>query len=95
MIAGVIKEGETNHLSKLLYRTSRGKVVAFFENIGTGLNDEFKDLDTNYGRAMGQTQLSSYSAYVLVFTGSTYLTEKVRRIAQSFSQSNFYEMPRG
>ena len=53
-MAGVIKEGETNHLSKLLYRMSRGKVVAFFENIGTGIDDEFRDLDSNYrGGAMG------------------------------------------
>lgn len=53
VVAGVIKEGETNHLSKLLYRMSRGKVVAFFKNIGTGINDEFRDLDSNYGRGMG------------------------------------------
>ena len=35
MVAGVVKEGETNHMTRLLYRVSRGKVATFFQNIGT------------------------------------------------------------
>lgn len=35
VVAGVIKEGETNQMTKLIYRASRGKVATFFENIGT------------------------------------------------------------
>ena len=35
VVAGVIKEGETNHMAKLIFRLSRGKVATFFENIGT------------------------------------------------------------
>ena len=40
VVAGVIKEGETNQMTKLIYRVSRGKVATFFENIGTVDSDE-------------------------------------------------------
>jgi vacuolar-type H+-ATPase subunit I/STV1 len=43
---------------------------------------------------MGTSQPISYSAYVLVFSNSDYLLDKVTRISQSFSV-NSYQMPKG
>ena len=91
-MAGVIKEGETNQMTKLIYRISRGKVATFFENIGT-VSDLSEDNDNNRQKT-GQVQPTSYAAYVLVFTESDYLLTKIQRIAQSFSL-NSYTMPTG
>ena len=75
-------------MARLLYRATRGKVVTFFENIGTGF------IDNPQAGGMGTSQPISYSAYVLVFANSDYLLEKVTKISQSFSV-NSYQMPKG
>ena len=92
VVAGVIKEGETNQMTKLIFRLSRGKVATFFENIGT-VGDIADDRE-NSRQKTGQVQPTSYAAYVLVFSESDYLLTKVQRIAQSFSL-NTYTMPKG
>ena len=92
VVAGVIKEGETNQMTKLIFRLSRGKVATFFENIGTV--DDISDDKENNRQKTGQVQPTSYAAYVLVFSESDYLLTKVQRIAQSFSL-NSYTMPKG
>lgn len=82
-------------MTRLLYRVSRGRVATFFDNIGTGIGDlENTGRRSDSSQAIGSSQLTSYAAYVLVFTESDYLKEKVEKIAQSFSL-NSYTMPPG
>ena len=100
VIAGVIKEGETNRMARLIYRVSRGSVATFFQNIGTvgefsnELLSEDADKKSSSSVKTGQRQKTSYAAYVLVFTESDYLLDKVQRIALNFS-SNSYTMQKG
>ena len=42
IISGVCKEGDTNMFAKLLYRASHGKVISYFENIGTGIGSQLE-----------------------------------------------------
>ena len=83
VITGVIKEGETNRMLRLLYRVSRGKVASFFKNIGTDICDY--TAGKGAGERLGSAQPVSYAVYVLVFTESDYLRDKIEKIAQSFS----------
>ena len=81
-MAGVVKEGDTNHLTRLLFRVSRGKVASFFQNIGPCVGQGEQSVQ------FGAKQQVSYAAYVLVFSDNEYLSEKVLRIAHSFSGIN-------
>jgi len=83
-------------MTRLLYRISRGRVATFFTNIGTGIGDleNTGRRSNSSNQAIGSVQLTSYAAFVLVFTESDYLKEKVEKIAQSFSL-NSYTMPLG
>ena len=85
VIAGVVKEGDTNQMTRLLYRISRGKVVSFFTNIGT----VSQAADKGSSSQMGAVQPVSYAAYVLVFADSDYLMQKVHQIAQNFSLNTY------
>lgn len=91
MIAGVCKEGDTNQMTKLLYRVSHGKVISYFENIGTGFDT---NLESAQETGIGANQPVSYAAYVLVVADSDFLLEKVLKVSQSFSV-NTYQIPRG
>ena len=64
VVAGVIKEGDTNHMTKLLFRLSRGRIASFYQNVGTGFSQQ--DGNSNLA-SFGKAQNVSYSAFVLVF----------------------------
>jgi len=84
VVSGLIRDEEQHRMLRLLYRVSRGKVAAFFKDIGPNRSD-FEDPGENAPRG---------TVFVLVFEDTTQLEVKVLKICQSFTQHT-YVMPKG
>ena len=75
-MAGTIAVAEINQFEKLIFRTSRGKVLCYFDP----LNFKIKDVDGNEKIRV---------VYVLVFQEGDYLKDKVTKICDSFQAKAF------
>ena len=83
VVSGLIRDDESQRLLKLLYRVSRGKVAAFFKEVGAN----------QYDAAVNQDE-SRKTVFVLVFEDNKMLEERVLKICQSFT-NHTYVMPKG
>ena len=70
-VAGVIDQIEINRLNKLIFRSTKGKSYVHVQEIEKDDDDE----DDNQRRR---------SVYIVVFWDGEYITDKIKKICDSF-----------